>query len=458
MILTRMFHRLVLIAAALALPLAAAETSKPNIIFILADDLGRGDLGCYGQKKIRTPNLDRMAAEGARFTQAYSGTSVCAPSRGSLMTGRHIGHAIIRANREYQPEGQEPLPAGTFTVAALCRSAGYKTAAFGKWGLGFVDSTGAPDKMGFDLFFGYNCQRQAHNYYPDHLWRNRERVELDGKTYSHDLIAKEALQWVRANAGSPFFLYLAFTIPHARYQVPDLGPYANESWPEPMKAYAAMITRLDADIGRLLALLKELGLDGKTLVMFASDNGQDNKNCLELFQSNGPLRGSKRTMYEGGIRVPGIARWPGRIKPGTVNATPWAFYDFLPTVAELISQPLPDDAKTDGTSIAPALLNGETMKRDFLYWELHEPRFMQAVRLGDWKAARHGLGAPIELYDLAKDVAEARDIAADHPDIVQRADTILKREHVESSLWPDKPAAKPSKGKGKRKNAGTAKK
>jgi arylsulfatase A-like enzyme len=448
--LARLLHLLTFAVAAFH---AAVAGDKPNIIFILADDLGRGDLGCYGQKKIRTPNLDRMAAEGTRFTQAYCGTSVCAPSRCALMTGRHIGHAIIRANREYKPEGQEPLPAGTFTVAALCRDAGYKTAAFGKWGLGFLDSTGAPDKMGFDFFFGYNCQRQAHNYYPDHLWRNRERVELDGKTYSHDLIAREALRWVRANAGSPFFLYLAFTIPHAQYQVPDLGPYADETWPEPMKKYAAMVTRMDADIGRLLALLKELGLDEKTLVMFASDNGQDNKNCLELFQSNGPHRGSKRTMYEGGIRVPGLARWPGRIKPGTVNTTSWAFYDFLPTVADLIGQPLPDGVKTDGISIAPALLRGETMRREFLYWELHEPRFMQAVRLGDWKAARHGPGAPIELYDLAKDISETRDVAAEHPDIVQRADAILKREHIESALWPDKAPAKPGKGKGRGKGA-----
>ncbi|MFZ2644448.1 MAG: arylsulfatase [Verrucomicrobiia bacterium] len=447
---------LAMAAATSALPLATAQEQRPNIIFILADDMGWGDAGCYGQKKIRTPNLDRMAMEGMRFTQAYSGTSVCAPSRGALMTGRHIGHAIIRANREYKPEGQEPLPPGTFTVAALCRSAGYKTAAFGKWGLGFVDSTGAPDKMGFDLFFGYNCQRQAHNYYPDHLWRNRERVELDGKTYSHDLIARESLQWVRANAGSPFFLYLPFTIPHARYQVPDLGPYTNESWPEPMKAYAAMITRLDTTVGQLLALLTELGLDGKTLVMFSSDNGQDNKNCLELFRSNGPLRGSKRSMYEGGIREPFIARWPGRIKPGSVNATPCAFYDFLPTVADLIGRPLPDGVKTDGISIVPALLRGETMRREFLYWELHEPRFMQAVRLGDWKAARHGLGAPIELYDLAKDIGETRDVASDHPDIVQRAAATLKREHVESALWPDKPAAKPRKGRNK--SAGAAKK
>jgi len=230
----------------------AAETGKadrPNVIFILADDMGRGDVGCYGQQKIKTPHIDRMAAEGVRFTQAYCGTSVCAPSRCALMTGQHLGHTPIRANREYKPEGQEPLPEGTFTVAKLFKAAGYKTAAFGKWGLGFVDSTGSPERMGFDLFFGYNCQRQAHSYYPDHLWRNRERVPLDGKTYSHDLIVGEALRWVRENAGSPLFLYLPVTIPHAQYQVPDLGPYANKPWPEDMKKYAAMITRLDGRRG-----------------------------------------------------------------------------------------------------------------------------------------------------------------------------------------------------------------
>jgi len=310
-----------------------------------------------------------------------------------------------------------------------------------------VDSTGSPDKMGFDLFFGYNCQRQAHNFYPDHLWRNRQRVELDGKTYSHDLIVSESLRWVRENADSPFFLYLPVTIPHPQYQVPDLGPYANEPWPEEMKKYAAMITRLDGDVGRLLALLKELGIDGRTLVIFTSDNGAANKAVLDLFQSNGPLRGTKRTMYEGGIREPAIARWPGTIKPGTVSQTPWAFYDFLPTAAELIGRPLPAGVKTDGISIVPALLGGTMPKREYLYWELHEPRFMQAVRMGDWKGIRYGsLTAPVELYDLAKDPQEKQNVAAGHPEVVSRIASLMKAAHVEAPRFPDGKAQAPKQG------------
>lgn len=431
----------------LLVALHAAEPSKPNIIFILADDMGYGDAGCYGQKLIQTPNIDRLAAEGVRFTQAYAGTTVCAPARCALMTGLHLGHAAIRANREIIPEGQEPLPAGTFTVAQLFKNAGYTTAAFGKWGLGFIDSTGTPDKMGFDLFFGYNCQRQAHNYYPDHLWRNHDRVALDGQTYSHDLIAKEALAWLRQHAKEPFFLYLPFTIPHAYYQVPDLGPYASAPWPEQLKKYAAMLTRMDTSIGQVLALLKELNLDEKTLVFFSSDQGTDNQGALDTFHSNGPFRGTKRSMYEGGLRVPMVARWPGQIKPGTVNDTQWAFYDFLPTMADLIGQPLPAGLKLDGVSIVPAMLHGQTMKRDFLYWELHEGKFIQAVRAGDWKAVRNGPGQPLELYDLAQDQAEVHDVSAAHPDIVQRLDAILKREHIPNPLWRDAPAgtAKPTK-------------
>ncbi|MCX7045902.1 MAG: arylsulfatase [Candidatus Sumerlaeota bacterium] len=416
---------------------ANSASGKPNVIFILADDMGYGEVGCFGQKKIKTPNLDKMAAEGMRLTQSYCGSSVCAPSRCALMTGLHLGHTAIRANRQLKPEGQEPLPAGTFTVAHLFKSAGYKTGAFGKWGLGFVDSTGAPDKMGFDTFFGYNCQTQAHEYYPDHLWRNRERVELDGKTYSHDLIAKESLQWLRANAKSPFFLYLPFTIPHAKYQVPDLGPYANEPWAENLKTYAAMITRMDADIGRLFALLKELGLDERTLVIFTSDNGAGAPAMIKAFESNGGLRGMKRSMYEGGIREPGITRWPGKIKPGAANDTPWAFYDFLPTVSEVIGASLPAGAKTDGISIAPALFGGATAKREFLYWELHEPRFMWAVRMGNWKGVCPAPGKPIELYDLSKDPTEANDLAAAQPDVIKRIAAIHEKEHVENPLWPD---------------------
>ena len=429
--------------------LQGSKRNKPNVIFLLCDDLGYGDIGCYGQQKIKTPHLDRMAAEGLRFTQAYAGTTVCAPTRCALLTGQHIGHAAIRANRELKPEGQEPLPANTFTVAHLFQQAGYATAAFGKWGLGFVDSSGAPDKMGFDLFYGYNCQRQAHEYYPDHLWRNHERIALDGKTYSHDLIASEMLKWVRSHAQQPFFLYVPFTIPHPNFQVPELGAYADKPWPEPMKKYAAMISRMDATCGELFALLKELQLDEQTLVIFSSDQGADNPQALELFRSNGPFRGGKRTMYEGGLRVPMICRWPGRIQPGSENTTQWAFYDFLPTCAALLGQPLPARAQTDGLSVLPALLEGRTIPRAFLYWELHEGPFIQGVRVGDWKGARHGPNKPLELYDLGKDSGEAHDVAAEHPDVVQQLETILRREHMPNPLWPDTPV-----GRGKKKAGG----
>jgi arylsulfatase A len=444
--------------AALALTsltaIRAAESphapTKPNVIFILADDMGYGDAGCYGQKLIKTPNIDRLAADGVRFTQAYAGTTVCAPTRCALLTGLHLGHAAIRANREITPEGQEPLPAGTFTVAHLFQKAGYATAAFGKWGLGGVQSSGAPDKMGFDTFFGYNCQRAAHDYYPDHLWRNRQRVALDGRTYSHDLIAKEALTWLRKHAGQPFFLYLPFTIPHPNYQVPDLGPYAAAPWPEQLKKYAAMMTRMDTSIGQVMALVKELNLDDRTLVIFSSDQGADNPGALATFHSNGPFRGIKRSMYEGGLRVPMIARWPGHIKPGLVNDTAWAFYDFLPTVAALLDQPLPAGVKTDGISVLPALVGGQTIQRDFLYWELHEGRFIQAARAGDWKAVRNGPQRPIELYNLKSDPAEAQNVAAEHPEVVAKLKAILAREHVPNPLWSNGGGKAPGKKKAKR--------
>src|SRR3954449_2645772 len=331
-------------------PAIAAEAS-PNVIFILADDLGYGDLGCFGQMLIKTPNIDRLASEGMLFTQAYAGATVCAPSRCTLMTGKHNGHAAIRGNREIQPEGQQPMPADTFTVAKLMKQGGYVTGLIGKWGLGYPGSDSTPGKMGFDHFFGYNCQRLAHEYYPDSLWRDDEKVALDGKTYSHDLMAADALDFVRRNKDRPFFLDLSFTIPHAKLQVPDLGPYADESWPANLKTLAAMITRLDGDVGRLMALLRELGLDEKTLVIFASDNGAAYND--ELFHHSGPLRGRKRDMYEGGLRTPGIARWPGTIKPGVVSEQVWSFADVLPTLADLTGQSKP--AGLDGISILPVL-------------------------------------------------------------------------------------------------------
>jgi arylsulfatase A len=429
------FLAVVALPAVVVLPGGLVAAERPNLIFILSDDLGRGDLGCYGQSKIKTPNLDRMAAQGIRFTQAYTGTSVCAPARCALMTGLHMGHAPIRANREIQPEGQRPLPAGAFTVAKLLHDAGYATACVGKWGLGMFDTSGSPLKMGFDHFFGYNCQRHAHSYFPKHLYRDAERIELDGKTYAQDLIADDALGWVRRSAGRPFFLYFAITLPHAKYEIPSVEPYDKEDWSDVAKKYAAMVSRLDRDVGRLFALLVELGLDEKTIVFFASDNGADNP-AREFFRCNGDLRGIKRTMYEGGLRVPMLARGPGRIPAGKVSDVPWAFWDFLPTAAELAGARIPEGVAIDGLSVVSALKGGEGPKRDDLYWELHEGKFIQALRMGDWKAVRNGPDEPVELYDLKSDPGEKKDLAAENPDVAARAVERMRSARTDSPDWP----------------------
>ena len=410
----------------------AAEPRKPNVIFLLADDLGYGDVGAFGQKLIKTPHIDRLAAEGTKFTQAYAGATVCAPSRCALMTGKHNGHTPIRGNREIKPEGQEPMPADTFTVAHLMKRAGYATGITGKWGLGHPGSTSTPDKMGFDFFYGYNCQLQAHEYYPDHLWRNDQRVALGGKYYSHDLIANEALDFIRRSKDQPFFLYAAFTLPHQKLQVPSLEPYENEAWPTHLKTIAAMITLLDRDIGRIMALLKELQLDDNTLVIFNSDNGAVYRDAL--FQHSGDLRGFKRDMYEGGLRTPSIARWPGRIKAGATSDHVWAFWDFMPTMAELTGQKAPPGM--DGVSVLSSWLGGKNVEHTPLYWEFHERGFDQAARIGDWKAVRHGTKQPLELYDLKVDPFEKSDVAAQNPGEVQRFEAYLRTARVDSSLWP----------------------
>jgi arylsulfatase A-like enzyme len=434
-----------LVLALVVAPLAArAAEPKPNIVFILADDLGYGDLGCYGQKKIRTPNIDKLAAEGVRFTQAYAGATVCAPSRCCLMTGIHGGHAAIRGNREIKPEGQEPMPGDTVTLAHVMKKAGYATGIIGKWGLGHPGSASVPTRMGFDHFFGYNCQRKAHEYYPEYLWRNDDKVMLNGKKYSHDLLATDAIDFIRQHKGEPFFLYVPFTIPHAKLQVPDLGPYANEDWPANLKTLAAMVTRMDKDVGRVMALLKELHLDERTLVIFASDNGAAYKD--KFFHHSGALRGFKRDMYEGGIRAPVVARWPGRIKPGTTSEQVWAFWDVLPTFAELVGQKPP--AGLDGVSVLPALLDGRAVEHPPLYWEFHERGFDQAARIGNWKAVRNGKGGPLELYDLAADPGEKRNVAAEHPDVVKQFAEYLRSARVDSPRWPIR--ATPKKGRNKK--------
>lgn len=430
---------------ALAITGARAAEPRPNIIFILADDLAQGDLGCYGQKLIKTPSLDRMAVEGTRFTQAFCGTSVCAPSRASLITGLHSGHCPIRANREIQPEGQKPLPAGTYTVARLLKDAGYATACMGKWGMGMFDTTGSPLKVGFDHFFGYNCQRHAHSYFPAYLYRDDQRFELDGKTYAQNLIQNDVLDWVRKQKDHPFFLFYAVTLPHGKYEIDDLGQYAGKNWTPPQKAYAAMVTRLDSDVGRLLALLKELELDQKTVVFLAGDNGSSFAPDSELGQifeqaANG-LRGFKRGLYEGALRQAALVRWPGVVPAGRVCDGPWAFWDFLPTAAELSGAKWPESFKPDGYSLVGMLKGGAAPKRDYFYWELHEGKPLQAVRLGDWKAVKNGPADPIELYDLQTDRGERNNVAADHPDIVKKIETVMKSACTDSPDWPLKGAA-----------------
>ena len=413
----------------------------PNVVFILCDDLGYGDVGAYGQRKIKTPNIDRLAAEGMLFTQHYSGSPVCAPSRSCLRTGQHTGHTPVRANPSYargwdRKQGDAPLPGDAVTLPKLFNGAGYATAAIGKWGLGRPGTSGDPKRHGFDHFFGYADHTHAHEYYPDYLWRNGERVELKGEQYSHDLIAQEALAFVRKEKDHPFLLYLAFTIPHAKLQVPTVEPYAGESWPEPAKKFAAMVTRMDRDVGRLVALLKELKIDDRTLVVFTSDNGPQPIRQIpaEFFDSNGPLRGHKRDVYEGGIRVPLIVRWPGKVAKGARSEHPCANWDFLPTFAELLGAAAPKDS--DGISITPTLLGKpEQQKRhDYLYWEFNELGGQQALRTGDWKALRTQMlknpDGPLKLYNLKDDVGETSDVAADHPEVVKRIEKLMAEAYI----------------------------
>lgn len=426
---------------------------KPNIIFILADDLGYGDLGCYGQKKIQTPNLDRLAAEGMRFTQCYAGTTVCAPSRASLMTGLHTGHTRIRGNAAV------PLGTDETTVAEVLKQAGYQTGVIGKWGLGLAKTGATPSQRGFDEFLGYLSQTHAHDYYPTQLWRssnsgldvipdtNIARIKNLNNAkgeYSHDLFTQAATNYIRGSKYQPFFLFLSYTIPHAHnelkdqgMQVPSDAPYSREDWPQPEKNKAAMITRLDRDVGSIVAQLKALKIESNTVLFFSSDNGPHQEGGIKpgFFSSSGPLRGIKRDLYEGGIRVPMIARWPGRIKPGTVSDQVWAFWDFLPTAADIAGVKPP--AGVDGISILPTLLGQkQTNQHEFLYWEFHEKGSRQAVRLGDWKGVRLGPGEPLELYNLKADLGETNNIATAHPEIVRKIEAYLKTARTESARWP----------------------
>jgi arylsulfatase A-like enzyme len=438
----------------------AEPAGRPNLILILADDLGYGDLGCYGQDKIKTPNLDKIAAEGIRFTSAYAGSTVCAPSRCALMTGLHTGHALIRGNARDQNLG----PADR-TLAEVLKQSGYTTGLIGKWGLGEEGSSGVPGKKGFDQFFGFLNQTHAHDYYTDHLFRFdgaegfEGRMDFDEnqkgkkKLYVHDQFAEAALNFVKLNAKPgdakrrPFFLFLAFTIPHANneegrrtgngMQVPTDAPYTQESWPQVQKNKAAMISRMDHHIGKLMELLKALKIDENTIVLFSSDNGPHKEGGVdpEFFKSSGPWRGIKRDLYEGGIRVPLLVRWPGTIAPGRVSDLPCAFWDILPTASEIAGVPAP--GKLDGISILPTLLGRpQTRQHDFLYWEFHENGFQQAARMGDWKAVRLEPDQPLELYNLKSDAGEKTNVADKNPEVATKLADYLKGARSESERWP----------------------
>ena len=421
--------------------------NRPNIVLIMADDMGYADAGCYGQKQIRTPNIDRLASEGMRFTQCYTGSAVCAPSRSVLMTGLHTGHTRVRGNFGRHGvvglgggKGRVPLLDEDVTVAEVLHDVGYRTGITGKWGLGEPSTNGTPNKQGFDSWFGFLNQRRAHNHYPEYLWLNENKFDLTGNSldqeqlYSHDLFTGHALNFIRVNRREPFFLYVPYTVPHARFQVPDLGIYEDKAWPNDAKAYAAMISRMDADVGRIVTLLKESDIDRRTMIFFCSDNGAANR-YDGLFDSSGPLRGRKRDMYEGGLRTPMIVRWPGKIAAGTTSDLVWSFADVLPTLAEAAGAEAPE--RLDGQSVMPTLLgNEQDLANRFLYWEFHEQKFHQASRWRDWKAVRSGVSLPIELYDLSKDPGETTNVAETNPETIARFEDYFATARVASENWP----------------------
>jgi arylsulfatase A len=453
------------------------QKKLPNIVYIYADDLGYGELGCYGQKKIKTPHLDQMAAEGIKFTQHYTGAPVCAPARCMLMTGKHSGHSYIRGNYELggfpdsAERGQLPLKDAEFTVAELLKQKGYTTGLMGKWGLGMNNTEGSPNRQGFDYYYAYLDQKQAHNYYPTHLWENDRWDSLHqpfinvhkktdstkvtdadfeyfkGKTYTQELFTQKALDFIEKNKDTSFFLYLPFTIPHVSLQLPDeyiqqyIGlfnerPYFGQngyaSTKYPLSTYAGMITYLDEQVGIILEKLKTLGLDENTIVMFSSDNGASFAGGADtkFFNSVGGLRGLKMDLYEGGIRVPFIARWPGKIKPNRVSDHILAQYDFFATVAEISKQ---DAGATDGISFSPTLLGKKQKRHEYIYFEYPEKNGQLAIRMGRWKGVKTDLkknpSNPWQLFDLQKDRSETMDIASQHPEILKKFDLIVAKEH-----------------------------
>ena len=437
------------------------EEEKLNVIYILADDLGYGDLGCYGQDKIQTPNIDKMAEQGMLFTNHYAGCTVSAPSRCSLMTGLHTGHSQIRGNKELYPEGQQPMEEGTYTVASLMKDAGYTTGIFGKWGLGYPGSVSTPNAMGFDEFYGYNCQRQAHTYYPQHLWHNNDSVSIEEnlnngrKIFSQDLIHEQALNFIRENADTSFFAMLTYTLPHAELNLPHDSIYAMyedkfdevpyNGWQgyyksdKPYASFAAMVTRLDMYVGEVINELKKLGIDKNTIVIFTSDNGPHREGGAnpDYFKSYGPLKGTKRDVYDGGIRIPFIAWCPGKIAEGVKTDHISAFWDFMPTLADIANSS--KELNTDGISYLPTLLSkGEQEQHKYLYWEFHEAGGRQAVRKGDWKAVVNNIksGRKVELYNLSEDPSETNDLSESYPEKTAYMDSLMKVSHTPSESFP----------------------
>lgn len=446
-------------------------TKKPNVIYILADDLGYGDLGCYGQDKFSTPHIDKLAQKGMLFTQHYSGSTVCAPSRSALMTGLHTGHTVVRGNKEVRPEGQHPIPDSTYTLAEAFKRAGYITGAFGKWGLGYPGSEGDPIKQGFDTFFGYNCQRLGHNYYPRHLWSNNDSLILEGnqgtkkEIYAPNLIHEETLAFIDENKDAPFFLFVPSIIPHAELVAPDSimnafrgkfdpeheyegvddgpeyrnGPYGSQK--ESHAAFAAMVSLLDQQVGEIMDRVEKHGLTDNTIIVFTSDNGPHLEGGADpdYFDSNGPLKGYKRDLYEGGVRVPMIASWPSVVPQGSKTDHISAFWDVLPTMAEIAGLATPNNL--DGISFLSTLKgDSESQKQhEYLYWEFHEKGGRQAIRKGSWKAVKYnvfkGKEAQIELYNLEKDVQEENNVAANHPEVVKEMQEILAAARTPSPVY-----------------------
>ncbi|WP_372807092.1 arylsulfatase [Pontiella sp.] len=459
-----------LLVACIAAMTAGAQAAPPNVIYILADDLGYGDLSCMGQKHFQTPNIDALKAKGMFFSQHYSGSTVCAPSRSALLTGQHTGHTFVRGNKEIMPEGQHPIPDSVVLLPEMLKAAGYVSGAFGKWGLGYPGSEGDPLKQGFDVFYGYNCQRLGHHYYPFHLWDNETKVVLDENAgtakgaYGPALIHERTLKFIEDNKDKPFFAYVASIIPHAELAAPEeymqkfrgkfdepkpfegcddgpelrLGKYQSQA--EPRTAFAAMITLLDDQVGEIVALTEKLGIADNTLIIFTTDNGahQEGGADPDFFDSNGPFRGHKRDLYDGGVHVPMIAYWPGKIASGVTSDHISAFWDMVPTFTELAGVPAP--ANTDGLSMVPSLLGkGEQAEHPYLYWEFHERGGRIAVRMGKWKGVRYNVlkqpNAPMQLFDVSVDPGEQKNVAAQHPETVEQIQAIMKKARTPSKIF-----------------------